>query len=319
MLGVLTKAGAEIEALGEGGTGPFRITGRRLKGGDFEIRGDVSSQFVSALMLAAPTWEGGMRLRFTTPLVSRPYVEMTASIMRRFGISVCLEDECVSVEPGCYLTPQGFNVEPDWSAAGFFYEAASLRNHPLRIAGLAKPEESLQGDSATATFFDLLGIGSTFQSGYVEIKRLQDSPEDYEADLSHNPDLAPALAVACALNGIRFLFSGVRNLRVKECDRLAAIKAELAKLGFDITVGDDTLQWDGTSILPDPDSVITTYDDHRIAMAFAMVALKTGSIRIAHPEVVDKSFADFWEKLPQLGLTCTRKDEIMTVTRHEIP
>ena len=130
----------------------------QAKRGDFEIRGDVSSQFVSALMLAAPTWEGGMRLRFTTPLVSRPYVEMTASIMRRFGISVCPEDECVSVEPGCYLTPQGFNVEPDWSAAGFFYEAASLRNHPLRIAGLAKPEESLQGDSATATFFDLRAL-----------------------------------------------------------------------------------------------------------------------------------------------------------------
>ena len=317
LLEVLRKAGAEITPLGEDGKGPYHVVGRRLKGGDFEIRGDVSSQFISALMLAAPVWEGGMNLHFTTELVSRPYAAMTASVMARFGVEASLADDGVRVNEGCYVAPADFKVEADWSAAGFFYEAAAFKLWPVKIAGLCSPEESLQGDAATAGFFRKLGVVSTFKPECAEAWRCHELPDELEADLTHNPDLAPAFALACGLNACRFRFTGVRNLRLKECDRLEAIQREMGKLGFPIEVGDDFIAWEGGMYGVQRDAVIETYDDHRIAMAFAIAALREGRIRIAHPEVVEKSFAGFWDELPKLGLRCEREGDVMIVTDEE--
>lgn len=314
MLGVLRRAGASIEARGENTTGPYRVLGRRLKGGDYEIKGDVSSQFISALMLVAPTWDKGVRLRFTTPLVSRPYAEMTAGVMEKFGIGVTLSETEVEIRPGDYLAPRNFNVEADWSAAGFFYEAASLMEREIDIAGLTAPDKSLQGDSATAMFFEMLGVYSTFNEEGVALQNTGEIPVAIEADLTDNPDLVPALAVACAMNGCRFRFTGVRNLRLKECDRLDAMMKELGKLGFVVNVEEDALEWAGDSKSTE-DVPVETYDDHRIAMAFAMAALKLGSIRIKNPDVVNKSFEDFWNQLPKLGLRCTKENDIITVTK----
>ncbi|MDE6095670.1 MAG: 3-phosphoshikimate 1-carboxyvinyltransferase [Muribaculaceae bacterium] len=314
LLDVLRKAGAGIEGIGENGTGPYMVKGANLKGGDFEIRGDVSSQFISALMLAAPSWENGMRLRFTTPLVSRPYAEMTAEVMRKFGIEVCLSEDRVEVKQGVYTAPAGFKVEADWSAAGFFYEAAAFKLTQVNIAGLVSPEESLQGDAATAKFFEKLGVVSRFGEEGARIMRFEELPDYLEADLTDNPDLAPAFAVACVLNASRFKFTGVRNLRLKECDRLAAIQTEFKKLGYPIHVEDDSIEWEGyASPSPVDKPVIETYDDHRIAMAFAIAALRMPEMRIKCPEVVNKSFEDFWNQLPKLGLTCRKEGEIMIV------
>lgn len=312
MLEVLRQAGAGITALGEGATGPYHVLGDSLQGGDFEIRGDVSSQFISALMLSAPAWSKGMRLRFTTPLVSRPYAEMTARVMEKFGIDMRFSDDGVEVAHGSYMSPGGFRVEADWSAAGFFYEAAVFSSESIRIEGLTPPSESLQGDSATARFFTALGVESDFDADGVKLCRTQPLPELVEADLTDNPDLAPAFAVACAGNGVPFCFSGVRNLRLKECDRLEAISRELGKLGFVVEVTDDTIGWRGERVEP-ADDLIETYDDHRIAMAFAPMALATGRIRIAAPDVVDKSFEDFWNQIPKIGLTCRRSGDVMIV------
>lgn len=314
LLDVLRKAGAGIEGLGENGTGPYMVKGANLKGGDFEIRGDVSSQFISALMLASPSWENGMRLRFTTPLVSRPYAEMTAEVMRKFGIEVCLSEDSVEVKQGVYTSPARFKVEADWSAAGFFYEAAAFKLTQVNIAGLVSPEESLQGDAATAKFFEKLGVVSRFEEEGARIMRIEELPDYLEADLTDNPDLAPAFAVACVLNASRFKFTGVRNLRLKECDRLAAIQTEFEKLGYPIKVEDDSIEWEGyASPSPFDKPVIETYDDHRIAMAFAIAALRMPEMRIKCPEVVNKSFEDFWNQLPELGLTCRKEGEIMIV------
>lgn len=312
LLDVLRKAGAEIDGLGENGTGPYLVKGMNLKGGDFEIRGDVSSQFISALMLVAPSWENGMRLRFTTPLVSRPYAEMTAEVMRKFGIEVCLSETGVEVKQGAYTAPSGFKVEADWSAAGFFYEAAAFKLTQVNIDGLVSPEESLQGDAATAKFFEKLGVVSRFGEEGARIMRYEELPDYLEADLTDNPDLAPAFAVACVFNASRFKFTGVRNLRLKECDRLAAIQTEFDKLGYPIDVSDDTIEWRGGAWSVDS-PVIETYDDHRIAMAFAIAALRLSEIRIKCPDVVNKSFEDFWNQLPKLGLTCRREGDIMIV------
>lgn len=314
MLDVLRKAGAQIESLGENGTGPYRIHGSALKGGEFEIKGDVSSQFISALMLCAPTWENGMSLRFTTPLVSRPYAEMTAQVMRQFGMEVTLHDEGVEVKAGRYVAPARFKVEADWSAAGFFYEAAALSNAKIRIAALVSPSESLQGDAATAGFFEMAGVESTFDDNGATLSEGEEKPDRIEVDLTDNPDLAPAFAVACALSDCEFRFDGVRNLRLKECDRLAAIQTELRKLGYVITVTDDSIEWNGKRCDTTPEA-IATYDDHRIAMAFAMAALRLGEIKIADPDVVNKSFEDFWNQLPKIGLHCQRNGNVIILKR----
>lgn len=314
LLDVLRAAGARIEPLGEGDTGPFMIHGGLLQGGEYEIRGDVSSQFISAIMLSAPTWKGGVTLKFATPLVSRPYAGMTADVMRKFGIDVTLSDDKVTVKAGRYTAPRDFTVESDWSAAGFFYEAAAIRRSlSVVIAGLESPEKSLQGDSATARFFEKLGVCSTFSSKGVALSCRRDVPGHVEADLSDNPDLVPAFAVACVESGCRFRFIGVRNLRLKESDRLEAIRMEMSRLGIIVRVGEDFLEWQGEMREEAATPVISTYDDHRIAMAFAMVALSRGEIRIANPDVVEKSYADFWHQLPKLGLECRREGDVMTV------
>lgn len=315
LLDVLRAAGAEIVAEGENGSGPYRIKGRRLKGGEFGIRGDVSSQFVSALMLAAPSWGGGMTLRFTTPLVSRPYVEMTAAVMRRFGVEVALDEETVTVAPGRYLSPEKFTVEADWSAAGFFYEAASLLKDPVEVSRLESPARSLQGDSATASIFAGLGVASIFHSKGATLENEGSRPGNIEADFSATPDLVPAFAVACCLNGVRFRLTGVHHLRVKESDRLAVMQKELGKLGYLLQTGDDHLAWDGEMCEKESDTVIATYDDHRIAMSFAMAAISLGHIRIADPGVVEKSFAGFWNELPKLGLSVEIENGEATVRR----
>lgn len=316
LLKVLREAGASVEARGEDGTGPYRILGRRLKGGDFEIRGDVSSQFISALMLASPRWKGGMKLRFSTPLVSYPYAEMTAEVMRSFGIGVALTPRGVEVRPGEYLAPRSFGVEADWSAAGFFYEAAAISGRTLQIEGLAAPEVSLQGDSRTPEYFRSLGVETSFGIDLATLTTTGRSADFIEADLTDNPDLAPAFAVACAFRKLPFLFTGVKNLRVKECDRLDAISRELGKFGFLLEIGEDSLGWDGKSFSePQEDPLVATYDDHRIAMAFAMVALARRRVRIADPDVVEKSFSDFWNQLAPLGLSCSRNGNEMIVTK----
>lgn len=318
LLDVLREAGAAITPRGEEGRGPYRIQGRRLKGGAFKIRGDVSSQFISALMLASPSWTGGMDLKFTTPLVSRPYAEMTADVMRAFGVGVDLRDNGVKVAEGSYSAPRDFRVEADWSAAGFFYEAALLGATGVCMADLLPPGESLQGDARTAGLFALAGVESDFTDGNVSLTARKGTGS-LSLDLTDNPDLVPAFAVGCALAGIKFRFKGVANLRVKESDRLEAISTELGRLGYVIETGRDHISWQGERHEAEPDPLIHTYDDHRIAMAFAMAAIPLGRIRIADPEVVEKSFARFWDQLGHLGLECAFEGNEVIVTKTAQP
>ncbi len=317
LLNVLRAAGAYVENLGGENKGPYRIKGSKLKGGEFEIRGDISSQFISALMLVAPTWENGMTLRLTTPLVSRPYIEMTAKIMERFGIEVDFREDRVIVTHGDYSAPEHFEVEADWTAASYFFAAKCFSSDWTSIAGLVPPEESLQGDAAVVDFFLRMGVGCRFKKdeGAVVV-RVADAYDYVEIDLKDNPDLMPALAIGSLMQGTRFKFTGVRNLRIKESDRLLAMKTEIEKLGYPIVVGEDSIEWRGGAWSM-PECVINTYDDHRIAMAFAIMARLNSNIRIANPEVVNKSFPGFWDQLPVIGLECRREGDVMHVVRKD--
>ncbi|MBD5358606.1 MAG: hypothetical protein HDR88_16730 [Bacteroides sp.] len=316
LLNVLRDAGAFVENLGNEDKGPYRIKGGMLKGGEFKIRGDISSQFISALMLVAPTWENGMTLHFSTPLVSRPYIEMTAKIMERFSIIVELGEDHVSVKRGHYVAPEHFEVEADWSAASYFFAAKCFSSDWSSISGLVPPGKSLQGDSAVVDFFLKMGVGCMFNDEGVVVCRVADANDYVEIDLTNNPDLMPALAIGALMQGTRFKFTGVRNLRLKESDRLLAMKTEIEKLGYPIEVGEDSIEWQGGAS-PVPACVINTYDDHRIAMAFAVMARLNKKISIANPEVVNKSFPGFWDQLPVIGLECRREGDVMNVFRKD--
>lgn len=315
LLDLLKEAGAGIEALGENGFGPYRVKGRKLKGGSFSIRGDISSQFISALMLVAPSWENGMKLSFTTALVSKPYIEMTARLMGKFGIKTKLTDESVEVPHDSYIEPLDFHVEADWSSASFFYEACALGVSKVEIANLPSPSKSLQGDSVADRLFGEIGVNSSFNKDGAILSRVADNPQNVEVDFKDCPDLLLPYAVACLLEGIPFHFTNVANLRLKESDRLDSLQTEARKLGFIIKIDDNDLYWKGERVEKEENPTIDPHDDHRVAMAFAMSALKLGEIRIEHPEVVEKSFIDFWNQIPKVGLTCEEKEGVMIVSK----
>ena len=316
LIDVLRKAGAIITPMGLNDTGPYRISGKELEGGEFSIAGNISSQFISALMLVAPSWHKGMDLHFTTPLVSRPYLEMTASLMRDFGIDLELDDNHVSVKPGKYKEPEGFRVEADWSSASFFYEACALGAGDLVLADLASPSASCQGDAACADIFRQLGVGSSFSDDGALLSKQVAEVSSLEYDFRDCPDLVLPVAVGCLSLDVPFRFSGVANLRLKESDRIDSLQKESRRLGYLVDAGEDFVEWKGRRCNPDKNPVIDPHDDHRVAMAFAMVALKTGSIKISHPAVVEKSFAMFWEELPKLPLSITLENDGMLIQKN---
>ena len=313
LINVLRKAGAKIECLGENETGPYRVSGNHLKGGSFEIEGNISSQFISALMLVAPTWEKGMKLNFTTPLVSKPYLEMTEKLMKAFDIKASLKDDSVIVEHGEYKEPPGFRVEADWSSASFIYEAVALSGKKIMISDLIAPEISMQGDSVTDVIFKNLGVSSQFSSDGAVLDATRDIKEFFEYDFRHCPDLVLPVAVASLCKNVRFRFTGVANLRLKESDRINSLAKESEKLGYILDCTDDCVEWSGKTCNFSTDPVIETYEDHRVAMAFAMAVFKTGEIRISHPEVVEKSFAGFWQQLGKMGVNLSEENNIMTI------
>ena len=310
LIDALRYAGADIRCMRRDGFPPLRIIGQRLHPGAITLDPSVSSQFVSAFMMAAPLWDTDLDLRFPAPPVSAPYIRMTAEIMRRFGCDVTVSDNGTGVRHGECHAPETFEIESDWSAASYFYETALLApGREIRVESLTPADSSLQGDSRCEEIFRSVGVSTTYHSDgsatlrcdprITEEVRLGGIP--MELDMNATPDLVPALTVAFGMARLPFRFTSVAHLRHKETDRMAALAAEMAKLGIPLTLGDDEMSWDGT-LLPPTDGVpqIATYSDHRMAMAFAPAALATGEIRIESPGVTAKSFPGFWKEIAKI-------------------
>ena len=308
-IGILVEAlrslGADIAYLGEEGFPPLRITGRTLNGGRIEVDGSISSQYVSALLMIGPTLRGGLTLSLRGHIASRPYIEMTMALMRQFGACVDWTDERTIAASGSYR-PTRYSVEADWSAASYWYEAVALSQDDsaeVRLHGLQ--EKSLQGDSLVSTLFEPLGVRTEFccdaLGPSIRLTKRGKAAARMEQDFAMQPDLAQTFVACCTLLGTRFRFTGLESLRIKETDRLRALQNELRKLGFVLyepTCG--TLVWDGETCDVQP-AALDTYEDHRMAMALAPVALRTGSLRINNPEVVSKSYPRFWDDLVAAG------------------
>ena len=306
LVDALRKLGAQIEYTEEEGFPPLRITGDTLDGGMLEIPGDVSSQYISALLMIGPAMKNGLKLRLTGNIVSRPYIDLTLHVMHEFGISVEWTDvDMISVSHQ-EIGERRYTIENDWSASSYWYEIlAMINDDESRVTLPGLKDASRQGDSAVRYLFSMLGVKTAFRTtNEVVLTRHMCSLPRLDYDFINQPDLAQTLVVTCATLGIPFHFTGLGNLRIKETDRIEAMKTEMRKLGYVLDDSVETeLSWNGERCEAEEKPVIDTYEDHRMAMAFAPTAILLGEIRINNPEVVTKSYPGYWDDLRKAGFT----------------
>lgn len=303
LVDALKSLGAQIEYTKNEGFPPLKIFGSRLIGKTIELDGSVSSQYISALLLIAPSIENGLTLKLKGEITSRSYVELTLKLMAKFGIQYHWEENKITVQQQNYL-PRDFTVEADWSGASYWYEILSLCNSgEILLKNLAL--ESLQGDANIAGWFTQFGVISTQKTeGVLLSKKESLSPEKLIHDFIENPDVAQTMACLCVAKQIPFHFSGLKTLKIKETDRISALQNELSKLGAELTEPNEgELAWDGiinsNALIENP--VIETYHDHRMALAFAPMALTGYRLQISDPMVITKSYPGFWEDLKTAG------------------
>ncbi len=319
-IGILVDAlrtlGAEVEYVEEAGFPPLRIKGIDVAKNftnSISLPGNVSSQYISALLMIGPVLRNGLQLTLTGEIVSRPYIEMTLSIMREFGAKVMwISGNELQVSPGGYHRIP-YYIESDWSASSYWYEMVALspnEDAAVELPGLFK--ESLQGDSAIREIFRPLGVETEFyKDGFgvegIRIRKAGKPVKRLEYDFVDQPDLAQTLVVTCAMMGVPFRFTGLQSLKIKETDRISALQIELKKLGFEIhEIEGSILYWDGEQVNSEIEPIIDTYEDHRMAMSLAPVCLKMGSIRVNNPEVVSKSYPKFWDDLSMMGFVISK-------------
>jgi len=299
LVDALNALGARIEYVDKEGYPPLKIYGSALMGGEVTLNGGVSSQYISALMMIAPYMVNGLKIRLEGKVISVPYIHMTMQMMKEFGVDVSFDNSVIDIRPQTYSAVQ-FRVESDWSAASYWYEVLSVvRNGRIYLDGLY--QNSTQGDSKIATLFEQLGVATEYVPGGVILTANGNYTEKFEYDFVDQPDMAQTFAVTCCLNNIPFHFKGVQSLKIKETDRIAALMNELKKIGFRLYEPvDSELAWDGERCEPEANISIKTYDDHRMAMAFAPVALKR-EVDIEDPHVVSKSYPEFWSDFEKIN------------------
>jgi len=297
LVDALRELGATIDYLENEGYPPIKIQRFELARNQVAIRGDVSSQYISALLMVAPVLPGGLTLKLVGRVASRPYIEMTLQLMENFGVGHTWQDNTIQIAEQPY-TASTYAVESDWSAASYWFSMVALAEEAeVRLLGLKSA--SLQGDREIVKIMAHLGVKTTFEAGGILLTKIPAEPA-LEWDFSHCPDLAQTIAVVGAAKGIGLKMKGLESLRIKETDRTAALQAELARFGIATeAIGDTELHVAPGGIHPSGE-LVRTYKDHRMAMAFAPLGLLFG-IEIERPEVVDKSYPRFWSDLAQAG------------------
>ncbi|HMV15443.1 MAG TPA: 3-phosphoshikimate 1-carboxyvinyltransferase [Chitinophagales bacterium] len=305
LVDALLQLGADISYVNKEGFPPLRIRGKKLKGGKISLPADTSSQYITALLLIAPTLQEGLTLELIGKIVSVPYIKMTLKIMEYFGVKSTFTNNIITVESSQY-EPKPFYIEGDWSAASYYYSIAILaKEATITLKGLTA--QQIQGDAVIADIATKFGVQTTYNNKAVTLtKTAQVQPAHFQYDFLECPDLAQTVVSFCAALQTAVNCNGLQTLRIKETDRIAALDIELQKLGLASLVEIDSNAWklnilDQSQIhinLP-----IHTYEDHRMAMAFAPLVIKTNEILIEEPNVVTKSYPLFWKDLAALGFT----------------
>ncbi len=302
LVDALNTLGASISYTKNDGYPPLLIEGKTLTKSNVQMKANVSSQYISALLLIAPTLENGLTLHLEGEITSTPYIKMTLSLLNELGVQTSFEINTITVFPFRQLTSKTFVVESDWSSASYFYSIVALSSVGTQIAISEYKSTSLQGDAILQKIYKDLGVESTFNGTTLILKKIEtSSPNCLSIDLSNAPDIAQTIAVTCLGLKIDFDLTGLHTLKIKETDRLVALQNEIQKLGTTITITNNSLQLKSPLDL-NSDVVISTYNDHRMAMAFAPLALKT-QLFVDDAEVVSKSYPDFWNDLKTIGFT----------------
>ena len=294
LIDALRTLGADITCIENEGFAPLLIKGKKLQGGKVRIDGNVSSQYISSLLLIAPSLEKGLELEFEGAITSIPYIEMTLSLLQNIGVNTSFEGQIIKVAAKKTIENKTITVESDWSSASYYYSLVAMSTSG-KITLSAYKEKSLQGDSVLAAIFKEFGVNSTFNDHTLTLEKdpSYQQPKKVTFDLIKAPDIAQTIAVTCFGMGIACDLTGLHTLKIKETDRLVALETELGKLGATITITDKSLHLEAAKQIKENIS-IDTYQDHRMAMAFAPLLLKTKLV-INEPEVVSKSYPTFWE------------------------
>lgn len=304
LVNALRYLGADIRYAGETGFPPLIINGKTLEGGRLEVPGNISSQYISALLMIGPALKEGLELHLMGEIISRPYIDLTLWTMQEFGAEAEWTDmDIITVRPQVYKS-HPYLIENDWSASSYWYEMLALQGasgSSIKLKGLT--DGSKQGDSVVKYLFSLLGVKTTFdnkeegQPTTVTLTRHRCLLPRLDYDFTGSPDLAQTFVVTCALLDIPFTFTGLASLKIKETDRIEALKAEMKKLGYPIKdENNNTLRWEGERCTPSLQP-IDTYEDHRMALAFAPAACRFPGLRINNPGVVSKSYPHYWDDL----------------------
>ena len=305
LVNALRDLGADITYAVKEGYPPLKIKGKELTKDKVQINGNVSSQYISSLLLIASKLDNGLEIELTGKITSVPYINMTLSLLSQIGIESSFEDNVIKVFPKESIERQTVVVESDWSSASYFYSIVALSELGSTVKLSAYKKESLQGDSCLAEIYKHFGVATTFGEDCITLtKEKNTNRETLVRNLKDAPDIAQTIAVTCFAEGIACNLSGLHTLKIKETDRLVALHDELTKLGAKVIITNETLQVEtATSI--NSNVAIDTYNDHRMAMAFAPLALKV-SIKINDAEVVTKSYQKFWNDIEQIGVNITR-------------
>ncbi len=296
LVDALRQLGADISYAGSEGYPPLRIRASGLQGGRVSIRGNVSSQYLTALLLASPLTRSELRIEIIGDLVSKPYIDMTVDVMRRFGVRVENDDYRVFRVPGGqqYQSPGMALVEGDASSASYFLSAAAIRGGAVRVTGVGA--DSIQGDVRHADVLEQMGAEVRRGPDYIEVSRGR--LQGLDLDLNHIPDAAMTVAVTALFAEGKTVIRNIGNWRVKETDRLAAMAAELRKVGAQVVEGPDYLEiYPPAAIQP---AEIETYNDHRMAMSFSLAALGSAEMTILNPGCVSKTFPEYFEKFDEI-------------------
>jgi len=300
LVSALLDMAASIEYVEKQGYPPLRIKGKKLSTREVSIDGSISSQYISALLMIAPTFKEGLSITLENEVISSSYIQLTLKLMNKMGIQYQWEGKRIHI-PSQEYKPNSIEVEPDWSSASYWYMVAALgENVKITLDGLQK--NSTQGDAEIARMFEPIGVKTTYNEDGIIIESSRDSINYFQADFINNPDMVQSFAVTLVLKKIPFRLTGTQSLRIKETDRVLALQNELRKFGAKLFYDKGTLTWDGKYYTETPSPItIPTYQDHRMALAFAPAALSGQDLIIEDPGVVKKSYPGFWQDLKNAG------------------
>jgi len=301
LVNILRELGAQIDYSEKEDYPPLKITGTKLHAKPISIKGNISSQYISAILMISPYLEQDLEIQVTEKILSKDYICMTIKLMQQFGIDVEWNENIIKVKSGKYIGGEVI-IESDWSAASYWFEIISLcQNSMVELTGLKK--NSLQGDSVLTELYKTIGVDSVFTNFGIRIKNIPTTCTFFEYDFIDCPDLAQTIAVTLVAKKIPFKLTGLDNLSIKETDRIQALILEFEKFGIHLkSESNTTLEWNGNESMSVPSNhIVETYEDHRMALAFAPLSLITGKFAINDPDVVIKSYPKYWEDLKSVG------------------